>query len=47
MEKIEANELKKISGGAFHFGIAFAITAGITFIVGLVDGYIRPLACNR
>lgn len=40
------NELKKISGG-FNFGIGFLIASGITFVVGLFDGYVRPLACRR
>lgn len=47
MKKIKNNELKNIYGGGFNFGIAAMIGAGITFIIGIIDGYIRPLACNR
>lgn len=38
-------ELKNISGGGFGFFIAIA--ALITFAVGVIDGYVRPLKCNR
>lgn len=47
MEKINNNELKQINGGAFHLGIVSLIAGGITFIVGIVDGYVRPLACRK
>ena len=46
MKIITEQELKQINGGGFHFGIASLIAAGITFIIGVIDGYIRPLACN-
>lgn len=38
-------ELKNISGGGF--GIFIAIAGFITFAIGVIDGYIRPLKCNR
>ena len=47
MEKIKKQELKNIYGGGFNLGIAAIIVAGITFIIGLLDGYVRPLACNK
>lgn len=46
MKNIDNKELKKIHGGGFNFGIAALIGAGITFIIGVIDGYIRPLACH-
>lgn len=39
-------ELKQINGGAFKFGVISFIGAGISFIVGIIDGYMRPLSCN-
>lgn len=45
--KLEKEELKNIKGGAFHLTLGFGIAAGITFIIGVIDGYIRPLACNK
>lgn len=45
MKEINKEELKKINGG-FNWGIAAAVVAGVTFIIGIFDGYTRPLACN-
>lgn len=47
MKEMNQNELKQINGGGINFGIWAAIGAGITFLIGLVDGYIRPMACNK
>lgn len=44
MIEINNNELKQIKGGGVGLGIA--IVAGIVFIIGVIDGYIRPLKCN-
>jgi lactobin A/cerein 7B family class IIb bacteriocin len=46
MKNINNEELKKINGGGINFGLAALIGAGITFIIGVIDGYIRPLACH-
>ena len=39
MKEINKEELKKINGG-FNWGIAAAVVAGVTFIIGIFDGYI-------
>lgn len=39
-------ELMKIEGGAVKLGLIVGIGAGITFLIGLIDGIIRPLKCN-
>lgn len=44
MEKLKPNELKNIEGGGL--GIGLLITAGVVFIIGIIDGYMRPLACH-
>ncbi|MBQ8871390.1 MAG: hypothetical protein IJ018_01425 [Bacilli bacterium] len=46
MEKIEEKELKNIKGGSVSVGTILAIGAGIVFLVGIVDGFVRPLKCN-
>lgn len=45
MKKLEEYELKELKGGA---GIGTYILIGglIVFLIGVVDGYIRPLKCN-
>ena len=44
MEKISNNELKQINGGGFGLGLLFGGLA--TFIIGIIDGYVRPLKCR-
>lgn len=44
MEKLETKELQRISGGGL--GIGLLIGAGVIFLIGVIDGYIRPLKCN-
>lgn len=46
MKELTNEELKTTVGGGFNFGLAALIGAGITFLIGVIDGYIRPLACN-
>lgn len=38
-------ELKKIQGG-FKITVGILISGIVTFLIGLFDGYVRPLACN-
>lgn len=44
MDILDKKELMKISGGGLGTGLLIA--AGIVFLVGVIDGYVRPLACN-
>ncbi len=46
MKKLKDNELKKVEGGGVNIGLWIGIGAGISFLIGLVDGIIRPLKCN-
>ena len=46
MKDLKDKELMNIEGGAIKIGLVVGIAAGITFIVGLIDGIIRPLKCN-
>ena len=43
---IKDEELKCIDGGGFNIGIAVLIAAGVTFVIGVIDGIVRPLKCN-
>lgn len=43
---LEKSELININGGGISFGLGAAIVGGIIFIVGVIDGYVRPLKCN-
>ncbi len=44
MKELEKKELMKINGGGW--GIGIAVGAGITFLIGVIDGFVRPLKCR-
>lgn len=44
MKELDNNELKQINGGGV--GTLLLIGGGIVFLIGVIDGYVRPLACN-
>lgn len=46
MKNLNDNELMNIEGGAIKVGLVIGIGAGITFLIGLIDGIFRPLKCN-
>ncbi|MDD2203169.1 MAG: hypothetical protein PHT75_03360 [Bacilli bacterium] len=43
---LNERELNEVYGGGFSFGFAIAIAGLITFVVGVIDGYVRPLKCK-
>ena len=46
MYNLTNNELKQIKGGGVSLGLGLLIAAGVIFLVGVIDGYVRPLGCN-
>ena len=46
MKELKEEELMEVQGGGIGFGTGLLIVAGITFIIGVVDGIVRPLSCN-
>ena len=46
MYQLNGNELMSIRGVFGIWGV-FSIIGGLVFLIGLIDGYIRPLRCNR
>ena len=46
MKNVNDKELMSVEGGSIKLGIAFGIAAGVTFIIGVIDGLFRPLRCN-
>lgn len=42
--ELKETELKKINGGGM--GLALLIGAGIIFLIGVIDGYVRPYKCR-
>jgi len=48
MNEITAKQdLLAIKGGFLSLGAISAIMGGIVFLIGLLDGYVRPLKCRR
>ncbi len=45
MRELSNNDLHEIYGGG-GISLGLAIFTGITFVIGLIDGYVRPLKCN-
>lgn len=43
---IVQSELLEIKGGAAKWVIGLGIGSVITFIIGVIDGYLRPISCN-
>lgn len=41
MENLSDVELKKVTGGGISWGALIGIGAGITFLIGLIDGHIN------
>lgn len=39
------SELMKVSGGAWYHWAAL-LAGGISFLIGVADGFFRPVACN-
>lgn len=46
MKKMNDEELKEINGGGLNIGAIVGIAAGITLLIGVIDGFVRPLKCN-
>ena len=45
--ELTKQELTEITGGGISLGLVAAIGAAVTLIVGIVDGFLRPLKCNK
>ena len=47
MNYINHKELKEVRGGAFGSKLLISIITGGAFLIGLVDGFLRPLKCRN
>lgn len=43
---LNKKELLNVSGGGISIGVLTLIGAGIVFLIGVIDGFVRPLKCN-
>ena len=47
MEKISKDELQEMNGGGISLLGVAGIIAGAVFIIGVIDGFVRPKKCNE
>ena len=47
LEILKQEELKNVKGGGITFKFIMGLITAGTFIVGLVDGFLRPLKCRN
>ena len=40
------NELLEIKGGGISAGLGLLLGGIVTFLIGVFDGYFRPLSCH-
>ncbi|MDD2489873.1 MAG: class IIb bacteriocin, lactobin A/cerein 7B family [Bacilli bacterium] len=45
MQELTKKELQAVNGGISVWGV-IGLISGITFFIGLIDGFVRPLKCN-
>lgn len=46
MIEIKEHDLKEINGGGISIWGGIGIVSGIIFLIGVIDGFVRPLKCN-
>ena len=47
MDVLSNEELMKVNGGAISAAVLAGIVAAGIFIIGVIDGILRPLACHK
>lgn len=46
MRDLSIDKMKDISGGISVWG-GIGIVAGVIFVIGVIDGFVRPVSCNK
>lgn len=46
MEELSKKELQKIEGGSISTSTVLGVAGVFVFVIGLVDGYLRPFKCH-
>lgn len=45
IKELEKEKLEKINGG-FSLWSMIGLTSVAVFVIGVIDGFVRPLSCN-
>ena len=46
MNTLTYDEMVRVKGGAVNWGMVCGFGAAISFIIGVIDGWINPGKCN-
>lgn len=46
MNQLNKHELEAIKGGAISWAVLSGIVSGGIFLIGVLDGYLRPYKCR-
>ena len=46
MKELNNKELLSVNGGGIKIGLLIGLAAGVSFIIGVIDGFVRPLKCR-
>ena len=46
MSEINLEDLHSIKGGGISIWTGIGIGTIVTFLIGVIDGFVRPLKCN-
>ncbi len=46
MRKLETEELKQVYGGEINIGIILGIGSIVSFVIGVIDGFVHPKICE-
>lgn len=46
MRTLSNQEMLDIKGGAVKMGVVAGVAAGIAFVIGILDGLMRPIKCR-
>lgn len=44
---LNKEQLLNVYGGTVDFGVVGVVIAAVMFVIGVIDGYIRPLKCKE
>lgn len=46
MKELTVENMKEINGGGITVWGVIGIAVGVIFVIGVIDGFVRPLKCN-
>ncbi len=46
MRELNNDELTKLNGGGLSLLSTIGIVGAVVFLIGVFDGYVRPMRCN-